>query len=67
MNLEELILNKNQLAPFIITILLTWGLYKFLNRYYNISNDNIIAFPVLLCIIYVVYIIYIVYNNIIYI
>ena len=57
MNLEELILNKNQLAPFIITILLTWGLYKFLNRYYNISNDNIIAFPVLLCIIYVVFLI----------
>tara|TARA_Y100000591_G_scaffold328246_2_gene354339 strand:- start:19400 stop:24631 length:5232 start_codon:yes stop_codon:yes gene_type:complete len=57
MNLEELILNKNQLAPFIITILLTWGLYKFLNRYYNISNNNIIAFPVLLCIIYVVFLI----------
>ena len=57
MNLTELILNKNQIAPFIVTILLTGVLYKYLNINYNISKDNIIAFPVLVGIIYIVFLI----------
>ena len=40
MNLSELILNKNQIAPFIITILLTWVLYKYLNREYDIRKSR---------------------------
>ena len=57
MNLTELILNKNQIAPFIITILLTGIMYKYLNRYYNISKQNIIPYPVLVCMIYVIFLI----------
>ena len=57
MNLTELILNKNQIAPFIITILLTGIMYKYLNRHYNISKQNIIPYPVLVCIIYIVFLI----------
>ena len=57
MNLTELILNKNQIAPFIITILLTGIMYKYLNRHYNISKQNIIPYPVLVCMIYVLFLI----------
>ena len=57
MNLTELILNKNQIAPFIITFLLTGIMYKYLNRHYNISKQNIIPYPVLVCMIYVLFLI----------
>ena len=57
MNLSELILNKNQIAPFIITILLTWVLYKYLNREYNIRKEFSMSFPIIVCIIYVIFLI----------
>ena len=57
MNLKELILNKNQIAPFIITVLLTYILYKFLNDKYKINDENVIGLPVLMGIIYVIFLI----------
>ena len=57
MNLSELILNKNQIAPFIITILLTWVLYKYLNREYDIRKEFSLSFPIIVCIIYVIFLI----------
>ena len=57
MNLSELILNKNQIAPFIITILLTWVLYKYLNREYDIRKEFSLSFPIIVCVIYVIFLI----------
>ena len=57
MNLKELILNKNQIAPFIITILLTWVLYKYLNREYDIRKEFSLSFPIIVCVIYVIFLI----------
>ena len=57
MNLSELILNKNQIAPFIVTILLTGVLYKYLNREYDIRKEFSITFPFIVCIIYVIFLI----------
>ncbi len=57
MNLTELILNKNQIAPFIITVLLTYVLYKFLNRHYDITSNNMIPLPLLISMVYVIFLI----------
>ena len=57
MNLTELILNKNQIAPFIITVLLTYVLYKFLNKHYDITSNNMIPLPLLISMIYVIFLI----------
>ena len=57
MNLSELILNKKQIAPFIITLLLTWVLYKYLNKKYDIRKEFSLGFPYIACIIYIVFLI----------
>ena len=54
MNISELILNKNQILPFILTVIITVSLHKYLDKQYNgVSID----LGVLLCIIYLLFII----------
>ena len=57
LNLSELILNKNQIMPFIITVLLSVSLYKFLNKTMGFTSDISIPLPVMICMIYVIFLI----------
>ena len=53
MNLGELIINKDQLVPFILSAVLTIILYKYLEHKFSIS----IELPVLIFLIYIIFII----------
>jgi len=57
LNLSELILNKNQIIPFIITVLLSVILYKFLNKTMGFTSEISIPLPVLICMIYIIFLI----------
>ena len=53
MNLQELIINKDQIVPFILSAVLTIILYKYLEHKFSIS----IELPILIFLIYIIFII----------
>ena len=52
--LDELILNENQILPFIVTVIMTVILYKFLDKQYRGVGINL---GVLLCIVYLIFLV----------
>ncbi len=52
--LDELILNENQILPFIVTVIMTVILYKFLDKQYRGVDINL---GVLLCIVYLIFLV----------